>query len=297
MELKIYSPSADGFAQSIKWNFAELKHEIEETVHGYEVSVYTDDMIQQAKADRAKLRKFVDAIETKRKEIKKKYLEPYEQFEKEEKELISIVQRAIDNIDQQVKAVEERKREEKTEKIREFYEENIQDLEKYLPFERIFRPEYANASTSMKAIKQEIMDKIQMVAEGLAILNEVDSKFAGDMKAVFLKTYDIGLAMAERNRLEMEEKRREEYIAEQQRRKEDRDARAREEVQHVMSAGVIMVVPEAETPASCAAATVSRPVTAPIHVIDFRVHATDAQLDALKTFLKDNGIRFEPVPK
>lgn len=297
MELKIYSPSADGFAQSIQWNFDELKHEIAETIQDYEVSIYTEDMIPQAKADRAKLRKFVDAMESSRKGIKKKYLEPYEQFEREEKELVGMVQKAIDNIDQQVKDYEERRREEKTEKIREFYEENIHDIEQYLPFERVFRPEYANASTSMKSIKQEILDKIQRVNEGLAILNEVDSKFAGDMKKVFLQTYDIGLAMAERNRLEMEEKRREEYMAEQQRRKEEREARAREEAQHVMSAGVTQAVPEAETPAPCATSTLSIPVTAPIHVIDFRVHATDAQLDALKEFLNKNGIRFEPVPK
>lgn len=304
MELKIYSPQGDGFAQPIQWNFTELKQEIAEVVQGYEVSVYTEDMIPQAKTDRAKLRKFVDAIDTKRKEVKKKYMEPYEQFEREAKELISMVQRAIDNIDSQVKAAEEQRRKEKTEKVREFYDENIYDLEKYLPFEKVFRPEYANATTSMKSIKQEILDKIQTVAEGLAILNEVDSKFAGDMKAVFLQTYDIGLAMAERNRLEQEEKRREEYMAEQQRRKEEREANAKKEAQHVMNAGIAQPAPVMEKSA-VATMQPERPVLdeAPenrmdrVHVIDFRVHATDAQLDALKEFLKENGIRFEPVPK
>ena len=297
MELKIYSPQAEGFAQRIQWNFAELKREIAETIQGYEVSVYTEDMIQQAKADRAKLRKFVDAIEDKRKEIKRKYLEPYEQFEREEKELIGMVQKAIDNIDDQVKKVEERKRAEKTEKVREFYEENIHDIGQYLPFERVFRPEFANASTSMKAIKQEILDKIQKVNEGLAILNEVDSKFAGDMKEVFLQTYDIGLAMAERNRLEQEERRREEYMAEQQRRKEEREAKEKAEAQRIMNAGVTQPASALETPESDTTASYHRPVIEPVHVIDFRVHATDAQLDALKAFLNKNGIRFEPVPK
>ena len=35
----------------------------------------------------------------------------------------------------------------------------------------------------------------------------------------------------------------------------------------------------------------------PVHVLDFRVYVTKAQKDALKDFLKKNGIRFEPVPK
>ena len=306
MELKIYSPHENGFAQVIQWNYQELKQEITETVQEYETSVYSDDMIRQAKSDRAKLRKFVDAMEAKRKEIKKKYLDPYEQFEREEKELVSIVQKAINNIDSQIKGFEERQRAEKTEQIREFYEDNIHDIGQYLPFERVFRPEYTNASASMKTIKAEILEMIQRVDEGLAILNEVDSKFIGDMKAVFLKTYDIGQAMAERNRLEAEERRREEYMAEQQRRKQERETAEKEEARRVMEAGR-KASPDsqntrAEVPNISAAKEPKKenPVQDPQekeYTIDFRIHATKEQLNVLKEFLKANGIRYEPVPK
>ncbi|MEG7531368.1 MAG: DUF1351 domain-containing protein [Hungatella sp.] len=60
-----------------------MKNEVAETAHGYEVSVYTADTIKQARADRAKLNKFVDAINGKRAEIRKKLLKPDEQFGKE----------------------------------------------------------------------------------------------------------------------------------------------------------------------------------------------------------------------
>lgn len=296
MELKIYSPQDNGFAQVIRWNYQELKQQIVESAAEYETSVYTDDLIQKAKADRAKLRKFVDALETKRKEVKKKYLEPYEQFEREEKELTAIIQKAIDNIDSQVKGYEERLRAEKTEKVREFYEDNIHDIGKYLPFERVFRPEYANASTSMKSIKVEILELIQKVDEGLAILNEVDSKFAGDMKSVFLRTYDIGQAMAERNRLEAEERRREEYTAEQQRRKQEREAAEKEEARRVMEAGRKL----AATVSGADDQLVNIPdpsQNGKLYVLDFRVEATEEQLKQLKEFLKQNKIKYGPVPK
>lgn len=307
MELKIYSPHENGFAQVIQWNYEELKQEITDTVQEYETSVYSDDMIRQAKSDRAKLRKFVDAMEAKRKEIKKKYLDPYEQFEREEKELVSIVQKAINNIDSQIKDFEERQRAEKTKQIREFYEDNIHDIGQYLPFERVFRTEYANASTSMKLVKAEILEVIQKVDEGLAILNEVDSKFIGDMKAVFLRTYDIGQAMAERNRLEAEERLREEYMAEQQRRKQERETAEKEEARRVMEAGR-RASPEtqnigAEVPTNISAAEKSKKED-PVqdsqekkYTIDFRIHVTKEQLNSLKEFLKANGIRYEPVPK
>lgn len=299
MELKIYNPQDDGFIQKIEWNFEELKNEIAVASEEYAVSVYTDDAIKAAKTDRARLNKFVEAMEGKRKELKKKVMIPYEQFEKEEKELVAIVQRAIDNIDTQVKDYERRQREEKTAKIREFYDDNIHDIEKYLPFERVFKPEYANASTTMKSVKEDILEMIQKVDEGLAILNEVDSPYAGDMKEVFLRTYDIGQAIAERNRLEAAEQKRKEYEAERAKAKAEQEARRKAEAQAVMAAGKKQEEKTAEPESQQTAVPVPAVeiVEESIHVLDFRVYATSIQLAGLKQYLKTNGIRFEPVPK
>lgn len=296
MELKIYNPQDDGFLQKIDWNFEELKAEISAAAQEYETSVYTDDTIKSAKADRAKLNKFVNALNAKRTDIRKQLLKPDEQFGREVKELTGIVQKAIDNIDGQIKDYERRQREEKTQKIRDFYEENIHDLAEYLPFEKVMRPEYANASTSMKSIKESISTLIQKVGEGLAIINEVDSKYAGDMKEVFLRTYDIGAAMAERNRLEAAEERRKEYEAEQAKRRAEREERVKAETQAVMKAGKKEEEPQKllrEPEPKPEAETVEEPV----NIIDFRVYVTSAQAAALKDFLKQNHIRFEPVLK
>ena len=56
-------PTEDGFVQKkIEWNYEELKTEVAAAADEYAVSVYTDETIKQAKADRAKLNKFVDAL-------------------------------------------------------------------------------------------------------------------------------------------------------------------------------------------------------------------------------------------
>lgn len=291
MELKIYSPQDAGFVQKIDWNFEELKSEIIAVSQEYETSVYTDETMKNAKSDRAKLRKFVDAMKSERTAIRKKLLEPDILFGEQIAELTGIVERAIDNIDTQVKDYEQRQRDAKTAKIREFYEENIYDLAEYLPFERLFRPEWANASTTMKSVKESMLDTIQKVAEGIAILNEVESPYAGDMKKVFLRTYDIGAAMAERNRLEAEAESRRLYIEEQERRKAEREAARKAEAERVMEAGRNQPKePEYVAPVEDA-------VEEPVHILDFRVHATIKQLEQLKNFLKVTGIRFEPVPK
>lgn len=298
MELKIYSPQEAGFVQKIDWNFDELKAEIATASQEYATSVYTDDTIKNAKADRAKLRKFVDAMNSERTRIRKKLLEPDEEFGVQIKELTGIIEKAIVNIDDQVKDYERRQREEKTAKVREFYDSNINDLADILPFEKVFRPEYANASTTMKSIKEELLTLIQKVDEGLAIINEVDSPYTGDMKEVFLRTYDIGQAMAERNRLEAAEQKRKEYEAEQARRRAEREAAVKSETARVISAGKSK---QAETYQSNLDEKKETPkvetVEDPVHVIDFRVYATKEQLNQLKAFLKSKGMRYEPVPK
>lgn len=294
MELKIYSPDDAGFVKKIDWNFEELKAEVTAASQEYATSVYTDDMIRRAKEDRAKLRKVSDALKAKRTEIRKELLKPDELFGEQVKELVDIIQRAVDNIDEQVKGYEQRQRDEKTAKIREFYEEEIRDLAEYLPFERVFRPEYANASTTMKSIKAEISGMIQKVSEGLAILNEVDSPYAADMKKVFLRTYDIGVAMAERNRLEAEEQNRKAYMEEMERRRAEKEAQRRAEAERIMAAGAAR---SQEQPEAEAVRPAVEKVEEPVHVVDFRVKATKHQLDLLKSFLKYNGISYGPVPK
>lgn len=292
MELKIYSPQDAGFVQKIDWNFEELKQEITLAAQEYATSVYTDETIKNAKADRAKLNKFNDALRAKRTEIRKKLLEPDELFGEQVNELISIVNVAAKNIDDQVKGYEKRQRDEKTAKVHEFYEDNIGDLAPYLPFERVFRSEYANQSTTMKSIKEGILGMIQRVSEGLAILNEVESKFAGDMKEEFLRSYDIGAAMQLRNRLEAEEQRRAEYEAEQQRKKAERDAARKAETARVMQAGQTAPATQVKT-----VEEVTQQAEEPIYSVDFRVYGTKEQLGYLKKFLKDNGFRYEPVPR
>ena len=297
MELKIYNPQEDGFVQKIEWNYEELKAEVSTAADEYAASVYTDETIKQAKADKAKLNKFIEALTGTRTKVRKKLLAPDEQFGREVKDIEGIVRKAIDNIDGQIKDYERRQREEKTAKVRDFYDANIHDIEKYLPFERVMKPEYALTSTTMKSIKEEITALIQRVDEGLAILNEVDSPYAGDMKEVFLRNYDIGAAMPERNRLEEAERKRKLYAEEQERKRAEREAQRKEQADQVMQAGR----KDTSCPVQEQASTVAQPkmemVEEPVNVIDFRVYVTKTQAAALKHFLKTNGIRFEPVPK
>ena len=83
MEFRLINPTEDNFLRVIKWNKEELEAAVRQKMANYENTVYTEDNIKQAKADRAELNKLTKAIEERRKMVKKIINEPYEIFEAE----------------------------------------------------------------------------------------------------------------------------------------------------------------------------------------------------------------------
>lgn len=70
LELKIISPSEEGFVKAIVWNHEEIEKAVAEKMSYYRGLVYTEDQIIEAKKDRAALNKFVAALKSKDREIK-----------------------------------------------------------------------------------------------------------------------------------------------------------------------------------------------------------------------------------
>ena len=240
MELKIYNPQEDGFLQSIDWNFQELKKEITEKANDYKNLVYDiddDDQIKDAKKDRADLRKFNTVLNDKRKEMKKRVMEPYTKFESQVKELTGIVDQAIDNIDAQIKDYEEIKRNEKLEKVRRIYEEEMGGLDRVVPFEKIFREQWLNVSTTLKSIKEEIASIYQKVDKDLKLINTDGSVYTFEMKEEYLKNFDLQDAIALKQRLEENERRKADFEAQRKREEEERQKRMKAEAQQIASAG------------------------------------------------------------
>lgn len=237
MEFKIYSPAEDGFLQSIDWNFGELKQEIVKKADDYMNLVYSGDQIKEAKKDRANLRKFISALEDKRKEIKKQVMLPYTDFEAKEKELVGIVEQAVKNIDIQVKAYEDDQREKKLEKVKEIYEEAIGDLDRTVPFDKIYKETWLNASVTLKSIKEEIEGIHDKVDADLKVINMESSAYAYEMKEEYLKSFDLSAAMAKKQELEETARKKAVFEARKKKEAEEREARLKAEAARVESAG------------------------------------------------------------
>lgn len=241
MELKIYNPQEDGFLQSIEWNFDELKQELTKKASDYMNLVYSDDQMKEAKKDRANLRKFVTALEEKRKEIQKQVMIPYEDFKEKEKELVGIINEAINNIDQQVKGYEESLRQEKLKKVQEIYKECIGDLDRVVPLDKIFSEKWLNATTTLKSIKEDISGIYERVNSDLKIINADTSGYAFEMKEEYLKAFDFSAAIAKKQQLEETERKKSLYEEQRKKEAEERAARIAQEAAAVENAGKVAV--------------------------------------------------------
>ena len=115
MELILSTPVEELVPKLIAWNNAELLAEVKSRLADYRGRVYDESSIVSAKADRATLNKFAQALDNERKRVKKVYMVPLDKFTAEVNEVIAEVNAVSVEIDAQVKLYDEKRQEEKLE--------------------------------------------------------------------------------------------------------------------------------------------------------------------------------------
>ena len=119
MQIEIYNPAQGEPLPPVRWNYEELKGQLVAALENYKGRIYTEETISEAKKGRAGRDKLAAAIDTRRKEMKARYLAPYEEFEAQAVELTGLVKQQAAEIDAQVKAFDEARKAEKLEHIRQ----------------------------------------------------------------------------------------------------------------------------------------------------------------------------------
>lgn len=274
MELKIHEIA---FPKAIEFNYEDIKKEIAEKLQHYANLVYTDEQIKVAKTDRATLRKFIDALETKRKEIKKQCLEPYEAFEKQMKEIVAVVNEPVLLIDKQVKNFEERQKEEKREEIKKYWESTEIQLPIPLTLEQLFDEKWLNASVKMSTIQTEIESKLTKITNDLDILANLP-EFSFEAIEVYKDTLDLNKAINEGKRL-----------SELMKRKAEAEAKAEAET--------ISKMETVETPKPVETAPTISPETETRRWVGFEAYITTDEARALRDFFVTRNISFRSPQK
>ena len=293
MELKIYSPTEDGFIKAIEWNHEEIKKEVAEKVSYYANLVYTDDQIKEAKSDRVKLNKFVQALESKRKEVKKQCLAPYEEFEKKMKEIIQIVTEPICLIDGQIKSYDEQKKAEKLDLINKYWN-SVVSPDHPLKLERVMDLKWLNATVSMKSIQEAINEILAKYAEDVATLQKLP-EFSFAAIETYKSTLDLNKALNEAHRLsEMAKREAEAEKLEAERKVEQERKKAEAEFAKCMNPPVEEQLEgqisfnDAESFEKC----IPKPAKEKGEWISFSALLTTEDALALKAFFESRNIEF-----
>lgn len=223
MELVFKEKMAPGV---IEFNYEELRAEIAEAVKQYTNLAYTDDQMTEAKADRAKLRKFADVLESARKQVKAECLAPYTAFEQQVKELVALIDEPVRMIDRQVKEYEDRLKVEKEQKVIKYYQ-SLEDRPKDLALSKIWNDRWLNVTYSMKKIEEEITQGIQRFNAEMAVIERLKNPIPARM--VYIDTMDLNRAIAESDRqdaIELQKQAEEQKAIECQKKVEEQKAQA-----------------------------------------------------------------------
>ena len=276
MELKIYNPSEEnGFLKAIEWNYEELKTELSQKLEDYKGLVYTEEQIKEAKADRAKLNALATAIDSKRKEIKKQCLQPYEQFEAQIKDLLAVIKEPVALIDSQIKGYEEEKKQKKLEEVKALFEklkdEAGEELE-FISFEQVFEDKFLNASTSLKQVETVINNIFNSVKCNLKTIAEL-KEYSFEATEVYKETLNLNTALEKaKYMVDMAERKK----AEEEKREQEKSEEIKE---------VAPDLQEAEEPAT----DVKREWTA------FEAYLSTKEAKMLASWLKLNNIKIRRI--
>ena len=295
MEIKVLSPTQAQPLPPVDWNYTEVKQWIEDGLARYKGVVYDETQIAEAKKDRANLNKLIQALESKRLEMKKLYLQPYTDFESKANELIAMVKEQAGEIDTQVKKFDEQRKQEKLEKIKnECYAPMIGNLAKLVPYERLHDPKWLNVTCSATTIGTEMAGKIDRIISGLSAIDKMGlaPEMVDRIKGVFLKNFDLAAAIAEKDRIEKEQAALAEYEAKQR-----ADAAVTENPSATKYTHPEPAAPVVERQNDHRQdETIHTDPANPTIQLDFRVWVTNEQMHALRNFLLTNHIKFGKVP-
>ena len=200
MELVMKKDLEQQIPQELAFNYEELKAELQERLEYYNGLVVTEDTIKQGKEERAALNKFKGAIDTYRKDVKKRYMAPYNDFEHKVKDLTGLIDEPINAIDKQLAVFEEQRKAAKQSDIETAYDKLVpEDLRDIIPLDRIQDKKWLNATTSLKKIEEDIAERIKRTEADLLALDTVPEEYRAGVHAKYIDTLDITLAMNHMN--------------------------------------------------------------------------------------------------
>ena len=177
------------------YNFEDLKTILEAELVRYQNIAYSEDDLKEAMADQKKLKDLRKAIDDKRKEIKKIYMQPYEVVEAQTKELIALIDAPLKAIGTYLDSAKEAEKEKKRQEIRAFYDREATPLgelaDALFASPSFWNPKWELKSAKAKMWQDEIREKIAQAAADLSSLQSAGGEHTPALIAKYLECQDM----------------------------------------------------------------------------------------------------------
>lgn len=187
---------------TINFNYEELKIELSKQLKKYNGLIFEESDIKEAKETRAYLNRLKKQVNDKKIDVKKEYLKPYTEFENKIKEILEMINEPCIAIDTQIKAFEQKKKDEKKSKILAIFNQNIDNLNQILTIQRIWNEKWLNATYELRDIELEIIGVINRVKTDLNNIENMHSEFEIQLKDKYMSSLDLSAVLQEKIRLE-----------------------------------------------------------------------------------------------
>ena len=110
-----------------------------------------------------------------RKRIKKVYMDPYNKFESQVKEVIALIDKPIGLIDKQIKEVEENKKVQKRAEIEKLFGEI--GFQSFVTLEKIWDSKWLNATVSITVSSTKMQEKMYQIGSDVHVISQSSGVF------------------------------------------------------------------------------------------------------------------------
>lgn len=176
----------------LTWNFEQINQTVDAITKRFDGTVYSEEMISDAKKDKASLNKLAKEINQKKIAVKKEYSKPYDVFEKQVKEVIAKINSVSNQIDEQVKAYDEKQKAEKKQIIDAYWN----SLDTGVGIDEVFDSSWLNKTCTEKLWKTDLdlkAERFKRDAQTIEMITDAEQKVFFEER--YRKNHDIAECM------------------------------------------------------------------------------------------------------
>ena len=192
--------------KAILENYDEIKTYLRIHLGDYQNLAYSENSLKAAKADKAELNRLKRALDERRKEIKKVYMEPYLVLEAQIKELIAMIDEPLMQIDSFVKQAEAAEKAMKRQAIKSYYDRISSPLGKLadsvFDSEGFYDKKWENKTTAPKVWQDAVRSKVAQAASDLRTIQLTGGSNTPALLANYLEHMDIAQTLSYKRTLD-----------------------------------------------------------------------------------------------